>query len=53
MEHKQKEVNGYINGKKVAKNLVLLALEQNKMLGDVKKELKAHFPEIIFRQEEK
>jgi hypothetical protein len=48
---KRKEVNGYVNGKKVASNLVELALQQNKMLDAVKKELRAHFPEIVFKVE--
>jgi hypothetical protein len=51
MGYKRKEVNGYVNGEKAAKNLVALALEQNKMLDDVKKELRARFPEIIFKVE--
>jgi hypothetical protein len=47
----RKEVNGYVKGEKVAKNLVALALKQNKMLDDVKKELREHFPAIVFRVE--
>ena len=48
-----KEVNGYVNGKKIAKNLVSLALKENRMLDDIKKELREHFPEIIFKAEAK
>jgi len=46
-----KEVNGYVNGEKVAANLVELALKENKLLTDVKAELKEHFPTIIFKVE--
>jgi len=46
-----KEVNGYVNGEKVAANLVALALKENKMLADVKAELKEHFPTIEFKVE--
>jgi hypothetical protein len=49
--NKRKEVNGYVNGEKVVKNLVTLALKQNKMLDEVKKELRDHFPEIVFKVE--
>jgi hypothetical protein len=49
--YKRKEVNGYVNGEKVAKNLLALALKQNKMLDEVKKELREHFPEIVFKAE--
>jgi hypothetical protein len=51
MGYKRKKVNGYVNSKRIAKNLVALALEQNKMLEDVKKELRAHYPEIVFKVE--
>jgi hypothetical protein len=49
--NKRKDVNGYVNGKKVAKNLLALALKQNKMLDEVKKELREHVPEIVFKVE--
>jgi hypothetical protein len=49
--NKRKDVNGYVNGKKIAKNLLALALKQNKMLDDLKKELREHFPEIVFKVE--
>jgi hypothetical protein len=48
---KWKDVSGYVNGKKVAKNLLALAVKQNKMLVDVKKELRERFPEIVFKVE--
>jgi len=51
MAYKRKEVNGYVDGKKVAKNLIALALKENKMLNEVKAELKKHFPTIIFKVE--
>ena len=47
----RKEVNGYLNGKKIAKNLVALALKEYKSLDEVKKELKEHFPDIVFKVE--
>jgi hypothetical protein len=49
--NKRKDVNGYVNGKKVATNLLAMALKQNKMLDDLKKELREHFPEIVFKVE--
>jgi hypothetical protein len=49
--YKWKDVSGYVNGKKVAKNLLALAVKQNKMLVDVKKELRERFPEIVFKVE--
>ena len=49
----RKDVDAYLNGKLIARNLLALALEQNKMLADVKKELQAHFPEIEFRVRKK
>jgi hypothetical protein len=51
MKAKQKDVNGYLDGKKIAKNLLALALKENKALDDVKKELREHFPEIVFKVE--
>ena len=48
---KKKEVNGYVDEKKIAKNLVALSLKENKMLTDVKKELREHFPSIVFKVE--
>jgi hypothetical protein len=49
--YKREEVNGYVNGVKVARNLMVLALKQKKMLDDVKRELREHFPGIIFKVE--
>jgi len=51
MGYKQKDVNGYVDGKKVAKNLLALALKENKSLNEVKRELKEHFPTIVFKVE--
>ena len=51
MAYKRKEVNGYADGKKVAKNLIALALRENKMLIEVKAELMRHFPAIVFKAE--
>jgi len=51
MAYKRKDVNGYVGGKKVAKNLLALALKQNKTLNEVKIELKEHFPTIVFKVE--
>ena len=48
---KRKEVNGYVDGKQVTKNLVALALKENKSLNEVKREMKEHFPEIVFKVE--
>jgi len=48
---KRKEVNGYVNGSRIAKNLVALALKQNRFLDDVKRELKETFPDIVFKVE--
>jgi len=50
-EMKRKEVNGYVDGKQVTKNLVALALKENKSLNEVKREMKEHFPEIVFKVE--
>ena len=43
------DVDAYVNGERIAKNLLDLALKQNRMLDDVKKELKEHFPTVEFR----
>jgi SPX domain protein involved in polyphosphate accumulation len=51
MKAKRKDVNGYLNGKKIAKNLLALALKENKTLDDVKKKLREYFPEIVFKVE--
>jgi hypothetical protein len=51
MKAKQKDANGYLNGKKIAKNLLAWALKENKTLDEVKKELREHFPEIVFKVE--
>ena len=40
-----------VNGEKVAANLVALALKQNKLLTEVKAEMKEHFPTIEFKVE--
>jgi len=44
-----KDVNAYLHGKLIAKNLLKLALSQNKMLADVKNELRSHYPSIEFK----
>jgi hypothetical protein len=51
MKTKRKEVNGYVKDKLVAKNLIALALKQNKFLDNVKRELKENFPTIVFKFE--
>ena len=43
------DVDAYVNGERIAKNLLALALKQNRMLDDVKKEIKEHFPTVEFR----
>jgi hypothetical protein len=48
---RRKDANGYLNGKKIAKNLLALALKENRTLDEVRKELREHFPEIIFKVE--
>jgi len=48
---KRKEVNGYVNGEKVASNLIAKALKENKLITEVKAELKEFFPTIVFKAE--
>jgi len=45
------DVNAYVNGELIAEKLLALALKQNKMLDDVKKELREHFPNVVFKPE--
>ena len=47
----KKEVNGYVNGEKIARNLIAKALKENKTLSAVKNELVSYFPEIEFKVE--
>jgi len=45
------DVNAYVNGKKVVKRLLVMALWLNTTLDDVKKQLRAHFPNVVFKTE--
>jgi hypothetical protein len=49
---KRKDVNGYVNEVLIVRNLLALALKQNRMLDDVKKEHRELYPDIVFRVEE-
>jgi len=49
MAYEKMDVDAYVNGELIAKNLLDLALKQNRMLVDVKKELKEHFPTVVFK----
>jgi len=51
MERKRKDVNGYVEGKLIAKNLLTKALKENRMLDEVLAELRSHFPGIVFKVE--
>ena len=49
-----KEVNAYVNGELVMRDLLGYALKQKspaKILDDVKKEMREHFPNVEFRVE--
>ena len=46
---KNRDVDAYVNGERIAKNLLAMALKQNRMLDDVKKELKEHYPTVEFK----
>ena len=49
-----KEVNAYVNGELIAKDLLGYALKQKNpamSLDDVKKEMREHFPNVEFRVE--
>jgi len=49
--NKIKTVNAYLMGKLLAKDLVKIALKQNKYLSDIKTELKETYPNVVFRVE--
>ena len=46
------EVNGYVNDEIVAECLIGLALKENKLLSDVKNELRERYPGIRFVKED-
>jgi len=49
MAYEKMDVDAYVNGELIAKNLLDLAMKQNRTLVDVKKELKEHFPTVEFK----
>jgi len=48
---KAMDVNGYVNGELIVKDLVKIALKEDKFLTDVKKELRETYPSIVFKVE--
>ena len=51
MRRKKLTSVAYMDGKVFIKDVVQMALDQNKMLSDLKEELKEQYPEIEFKVE--
>jgi len=45
------DVNGYVNGELIVKDIIRVALMENRFLTDIKNELRGIYPNIVFKVE--